>query len=352
MPSFDYYQTVAKISTDAREQALARQMQLTKPPGSLGELEDIAVQFAGFQDLEKPSLDSVAIRVFAGDHGVCAQGVSAFPQQVTQQMVHNFCSGGAAVSVLSKTLSTSFQNWDFQVWNMGTVDPLSSMDGLIDKQIAPGSSDFTRFPAMTEDELLLCLQSGADAVPEGADLFIGGEMGIGNTTSASALMAALFKLDAPSVVGHGTGVDEQGLARKVDAVAKALQLHTSDSPGAIEILRRLGGLEIAALVGAYIRAAQLGIPSLVDGFITSAAAACAVAINPGVRDWLLFGHCSAEQAHSALLDQLSANPILKLGMRLGEGSGAVTAVPMIRLALALHANMATFADAGVSNKSE
>lgn len=349
---FDYQAPVAPIAAQARHQARARQLQLTKPPGSLGYLEELAVQFAGWQSKEIPVLDGITVRVFAGDHGVCGQGVSAFPQLVTQQMIHNFCSGGAAVSVLSARQANQYKKWDFQVWNMGTIEPMPVIDGLVNKQICAGTRDFSQESSMTEAELQACMQAGAESVcqtrEEPIQLFIGGEMGIGNTTSAAALFAALYGLTAEDVVGRGTGVDDDGLTRKKEAIKQALIMHTNDTPLPIELLQRLGGLEIAALTGAYIRAAQLGIPSLVDGFIATAAAAYAIALNPEVKDWLLFGHCSAEQAHRSLLDHLGVKPILQLDMRLGEGSGAVVAVPVIQLALALHANMATFADAGVS----
>lgn len=352
---FDYTKPVADICLPSRTRANARQAQLTKPLGSLGDLEDIAIQFAGWQGCEKPSLDNpenIALRVFAGDHGVCAQGVSAFPQEVTQQMIYNFCSGGAAVSVLAAQ-----QGFGFEVWNMGTASPLANIEDsaampmsnpLVDRQIAAGTADFSQHAAMTESQLVSAMAAGAESVPEDAALFIGGEMGIGNTTSASALMAALYKLDAESVTGRGTGVDDQGLQRKIAVIEQAITRHTADQPTSVQLLQRLGGLEIAALVGAYVSAAQKGIPILVDGFITSVAAAYAVSLNPGTRYWMLFGHCSAEHAHRDLLNRMNANPILQLGMRLGEASGAASAVPIIRLALSLHEHMATFADAGVS----
>lgn len=341
---FDYLQPVSGICLRSQEQAQARQSQLTKPQGSLGELEKIAVQFAGWQGNPCPILENVVLRVFAGDHGVCAKGVSLFPQIVTQQMIHNFCSGGAAISVLAKQ-----QAFDFQVWNMGTVNPVPPLKSLFNQQIAEGTADFSEQAAMTASELQQCLQTGADAVPKTAALFIGGEMGIGNTTSASALMAALYGLDAEVVTGRGTGLDDRGVKQKAEIINQALILHESQSLSTLEKLRCLGGLEIAALVGAYISAAQKGIPVLVDGFITTVAAAYAVALNPGVRVWLIFGHCSAEYAHQDLLNRLNAQTLLQLDMRLGEASGAAAAVPLIKLSLSLHSDMATFADAGVTD---
>ena len=340
---FDYQSSVAQISDQARIDARVHQSQLTKPQGSLGELEQIAVQFAGWQGCVCPELKVVSLRVFAGDHGVCAKGVSAFPQIVTQQMIHNFCSGGAAISVLAKE-----QAFDFQVWNMGTITAMPEMDSLVNKQIAHGTADFSEQVAMSDSQLQQCMQSGADAVPDSADLFIGGEMGIGNTTSASALMAALYDLDAAVVTGRGTGLDDKGVEQKTKIINQALTKHQYKSLPTLEKLRCFGGLEIAALVGAYISSAQKGIPVLVDGFISSVAAAYAVGLNASVRDWLIFAHCSAEHAHQRLLQELNARPVLQLGMRLGEASGAATAVPLLKLALSVHAGMATFAGAGVS----
>jgi len=348
---FEHQRSVAKISLCAQSLAHKRQLQLTKPQGSLGQLEDIAVQFAGWQDCELPNLDKVALRVFAGDHGICAKGVSAFPQIVTQQMIHNFCSGGAAISVLAKQ-----QNFDFQVWNMGTVNPLPDellkLPSLVNKQVSQGTADFSEQAAMTALELQKCLQMGADAVPENAELFIGGEMGIGNTSSAAALLAALHDLSADSATGRGTGIDDQGYERKIIVIKQALKLHRPTNLSTLEKLQHLGGLEIAALVGAYISAAQKAVPILVDGFITTVAAAYAITLNPNVRQWMLFAHCSAEQAHSNLLGLLQAKPLLQLDMRLGEASGAATAVPLIKLALSLHSGMATFVGADVATAKE
>lgn len=328
---------------ESRRLAEALQSQLTKPPGSLGQLEDLALQFAAWQANEKPRLDKVCLRVFAADHGVCSQGVSLFPQEVTQQMVHNFSSGGAAISVLARA-----GNFDFEVWNLGTISPTPDMPWLKNIQITAGSADFTRCPALTEEQLAECLQAGCDSVAD-CQLFIAGEMGIGNTTSAAALMAALYGLSGADVAGKGTGLDDRGVRHKAEVIDCALALHAATIGDSMAMLRCLGGLEIASIVGAYIAAAQKSIPILVDGFITTVAAAYAVAINPDVRNWMLFAHCSAEQAHQKLLAKLQAVPLLDLGMRLGEATGAAVAVPLIRSAINLHSGMATFADAGVSN---
>ncbi len=338
---------VAKLSTEARSLAQERQSQLTKPLGSLGRLEEIALKFAAWQNTEKPVISKVALRIYAADHGIAAPkedfSVSAFPQEVTAQMVHNFSSGGAAICQLARQ-----QDFDFKVLNMGTVKPLPELASVISIPQASGTCDFTETEAMTADQLQACLQAGADSVPQDAQLFIGGEMGIGNTTSASALMAALLGLKGADVAGRGTGISDKVLAYKIACIDKALVLH-GNATSALDKLRCMGGLEIAALVGAYIRAAQLGIPVLIDGFITTVAAALAIEINPEVGDWMLFSHCSAERAHREILAYLDAKALLDLQMRLGEASGAATAVPIIQLALLVHSQMHTFAEAGVTH---
>lgn len=338
------------LDRHAADAARAHQQQLTKPDGSLGELERIAERFAAWQGRADPRLEQMAIRVFAADHGVCAQGVSAFPQGVTAQMIGNFLRGGAAINVLARQLGA-----DLQVFNLGTVEPPPALPGLRDCTIAAGTCDFSTQAAMSLEALVRALRVGAESVPEGPlHLFVGGEMGIGNTTAAAALVSALLILPPEMTVGSGTGVDLAGMARKRRAVEAALALHgeairAADSP-ALAALERLGGFEIAALVGAYIRCAQRGIGVLVDGYISTAAALCAVRINPQVRDWLLFGHVSAEPAHRHVLEHLGAVPLLNLGLRLGEGSGAALAVPLLQAALNLHNGMASFAGAGVDNR--
>lgn len=335
-------------SSRAMEQARERQRSLTKPPGSLGRLEDIAVAFAGWQDTLTPRVDKVEICIFAGDHGVVAEGVSAFPQAVTVQMIQNFAQGGAAIAVLSRFLEASFR-----VINLGTANDAGEIDGVVDLQLAPGTANLCREPAMSAGLLQRALDSGAAYAPDGTsretELFIGGEMGIGNTTSAAALASALLDLTPEDTVGRGTGVDEPGLARKRDVVRQSLERHIDDDVAVIDILRCLGGLEIAALCGAYIATAQRGIPSLVDGYICTTAALVACRLNPGVRDWLLFAHRSAEPGHRHLLRALDAEPLLDAGLCLGEGSGAAAVVPMLRVACELHNNMATFAEAGVAD---
>lgn len=336
---------IAKPSEPARQAARTRQGQLTKPPGSLGRLETIAEEFAAWQGREVPSLESIRLCVFAADHGIAAQGVSAFPQSVTAQMVNNFCRGGAAVSILGERFDA-----DFRVVNLGCVASPDAYAQLWDRTLGAGTADFSEGPAMTREQLDAALEAGREQVAEGDfDLFIGGEMGIGNTTSASALEAALLGLKAERVVGTGTGIDGATLERKRQLIDAALARHRQKIRDPLHALQYLGGFEIAALVGAYIASAQRGIPSLIDGFISTAAALTACRLRPELRTWLLFAHQSFEPGHRLMLKFLDAKPLLALDLRLGEGSGAALAVPVIQSALALHSNMATFSEAGVSN---
>ena len=337
--------TVPAPSVRSRKAAQVHQQRLTKPPGSLGRLEQIAVDFAGWQDRVMPRVEKVSVCVFAGDHGVVEEGVSAFPQTVTGQMILNFAAGGAAIAVLARLADA-----DFSVVNLGTATPVPETRGVINAQLAPGCANFCKRAAMSPALLNRALQCGADAAPTAADIFIGGEMGIGNSTAAAALVSALLDLPPEATVGRGTGIDDAALAVKRAVVQRGLDLHQGAASDALDMLRRLGGLEIAALTGAYIACAQRRIPSLVDGYICTAAALVACRVNPGVRDWLLFAHRSEEPGHRHLLKALSADPLLDLGMRLGEGSGAATALPLLRSACALHAEMATFADAGVADR--
>ncbi|HXR01286.1 MAG TPA: nicotinate-nucleotide--dimethylbenzimidazole phosphoribosyltransferase [Pseudomonas sp.] len=337
-----------EIDPASREQALARQQQLTKPAGSLGQLETLAVQLAALQGRDRPRVDKVWIAIFAGDHGVVAEGVSAYPQEVTGQMLHNFIMGGAAISVLARQLSAQLD-----VVDLGTVSPLN-LPGVRHLNLGAGTANFATAEAMTQQQLQGALQGGRDSVlrarDAGTELFIGGEMGIGNTTAASAVACSLLNCAPPLLVGPGTGLDAQGISHKTQVIEAALQLHAEQSGDALGSLRALGGFEVAALVGAYMACAQEGIVALVDGFICTVAALVAVQLNPSCRPWLLFGHRGAEPGHRHVLQTLQAEPLLELGLRLGEGSGAALAVPLLRMACELHNGMATFAEAAVADR--
>ena len=331
----EHYRQLAQQKTDS----------LTKPKGSLGVLETAAVTLASMQATESPVLDKLAICIFAADHGVAEEGVSAFPQAVTAQMIRNFSQGGAAICVLARQLKAQFE-----VINVGTVAQLEALPNVRDRRIDAGTANFVRKTAMTSQQAKEALHVGKSTVDalDRIDCFIAGDMGIGNTTSAAALACALLDLKPASLAGKGTGLTEQGVTHKAATIASALSQHRHLLVDPLSILQCLGGFEIAALAGAYIRSAQCRIPVLVDGFICTVAALLAVRLNASVRPWLLFSHQSEEAGHGLLLTELNAMPLLTLGMRLGEGSGAAVAVPVLRMACALHNQMASFDSAGVS----
>lgn len=312
----------------AREAALARQGQLTKPPGSLGRLEEIAVFLAGWQGRERPAIMRGRAVVFAGNHGVAARGVSAFPAEVTAQMVANFAAGGAAINALATAAGLK----------------LAVVALALDRPTA----DFTVSPAMGADECLDALNEGAAAVGGDTDLLVLGEMGIGNSTAAAALCAASFGGGAGDWVGPGTGVDRRGIARKIGTVEAGLAMHGGHLGDPFEMLRRIGGREIAAIAGAVVAARRRRIAVVLDGFICTSAIAPIAMRQPAIVDHCIAGHCSAEPGHARLLARLKLDPLLRLDMRLGEGSGAAVAVAVIRAALTAHDRMATFAEAGVA----
>ncbi|WP_296268879.1 nicotinate-nucleotide--dimethylbenzimidazole phosphoribosyltransferase [Pseudomonas sp. UBA6562] len=337
------------VDIAAMAQAQARQQQLTKPAGSLGQLETLAIRLAGLQGRERPSLEQVAIGIFAGDHGVVAEGVSAYPQAVTGQMLGNFVAGGAAISVLARQLDASLE-----VVDLGTVDTRLTLPGVRHLRLGAGTGNFLRGPAMDEAQLHGALQAGRDCVQRaqsgGAQLFIGGEMGIGNTTAAAAVASVLLACAPGDLSGPGTGLDAAGVRHKAAVIEQALALHALRADEPLRTLACVGGFEIAALAGAYVACAQAGIAVLVDGFICSVAALLAVRLNPGCEAWLLYAHSGAEPGHARVLAALQAEPLLQLGLRLGEGSGAALAVPLLRLACTLHGQMATFAEAAVADR--
>ena len=312
----------------AREAAVRRQAELTKPAGSLGRLEEIAIFMAGWQGTPRPRAERIGAAVFAGNHGVALHGVSAFPPEVTAQMVANFRAGGAAINALAGACGAEL--------NVVALD-LDRPTGNIAWE-----------PAMTEAECLAALNAGAAVIERGMDLVFVGEMGIGNTTPAAALCLAGFGGAAEDWVGRGSGVGEDGVVRKIAAVQGALALHGPHCSGPFETLRRLGGREIAAMAGAILAARLERIPVLLDGFICCAAIAPLAAAAPAITDHCLAGHCSAEAGHVRLLGKLGLEPLLRLDMRLGEGTGAAVAAQVVRSALAAHDRMATFAEAAVA----
>lgn len=313
---------------DAVAAARARQNDLTKPPGSLGRLEDVAVFLAGWQGTARPAIRQGRAAIFAGNHGFVVHGVSAFPASVTQAMVANFGAGGAAINALAGASGLDLR--------------------VVALELDRPTADFTTAPAMDEAECLAALNAGAAVVEAGLDLLVVGEMGIGNTTAAAALCTRAFGGTASDWVGPGTGVDSEGIARKVAVIGQALARHGETPASPFETLRRLGGREIVAIAGAVLAARRQRVPVVLDGFITCAAIAPLAASVRAITDHCLAGHCSAEPGHIRLLGHLGLDPLLSLGMRLGEGSGAALAVSVIRGALAAHNGMATFAEAGVA----
>ncbi|WP_415921014.1 nicotinate-nucleotide--dimethylbenzimidazole phosphoribosyltransferase [Tateyamaria sp. SN6-1] len=313
---------------DAAAGAADRNGQLTKPPGALGRLEDLAQWYAGWRGSARPALEAPQVIVFAGNHGVAARGVSAFPPEVTVQMVANFEAGGAAINQLAKAFGARMD-----------VVPLD---------LDTPTADFTQTAAMTEAEAVAALRAGWGAVDASADLLVVGEMGIGNTTAASAIAARLFGGAAADWTGAGTGVVGDALAAKTAIVDDALTRH-ADAGDGLDVLRRLGGRELAGMAGAIARARALRIPVILDGFICTAAAATLAKTTDGALDHCVAGHLSAEGAHGRMLDALGKAPLLSLGLRLGEGSGAALAIGVLKGAIACHSGMATFAEAGVAD---
>lgn len=338
---------IKPIDVAARDAALARQAQLLKPPGSLGRLEEVAVWVAGVTGRERGPVPKTRVVIAAADHGVVDEGVSAFPQEVTGQMLGAFGAGWAAITVLAQHAGA-----EVVLVDAGVIAP---PDGVasVDVGLPAPSKNLAVEPALAEDEVRSAIRAGralaAAAAADGVDLLIAGEMGIGNTTPAACLTAALCGLSASEVVGRGTGVDDSGLQRKRAVIERALDLHVDAAGGdPLEILRRLGGGELAVLCGLALGAGEHGLGLICDGVIATAAIAIAAELAPALKDRLLAGHRSVEPAHEHLLSHLGLRPLVELDLRLGEGSGAATAVLLVNAACALHDGMATFAEAGVS----
>ena len=331
---------------DYYKKALNRQAQLTKPLGSLGLLEDIAVRLAAMQQTEQPSVNRVWVSVFAADHGIAEESVSAFPQAVTAEMVKNFANSGAAINVLSR-----FVKADFEIIDVGLINAVDAA-AVISERVGNGTANFARQAAMTEVQMQTALTVGKSAVKralkQNTQLFIAGEMGIANTTSASACAVALTDLSVEQLTGAGTGLSNEAIIHKTKVIKNAISLHQPLLETPLKVLQYLGGFDISALVGAYIYAAQLGLPVLIDGFIASVAALLAVKINPEIQSWFFYAHCSQEKGHQLILKHMQARPLLNLNMRLGEGSGAVAAVPLLQMACKLHNEMATFEQAEIT----
>lgn len=317
----------------------------TKPLGSLGALERLAHQIGLIQATDHPVLRQCAIVVCAGDHGVTEEGVSAYPQSVTWQMVENFLAGGAAINVFARQNECALY-----IVDTGVNHDFGARSGLLDRKVAPGTANFCQGPAMTAQQCESAMQAGMQfAESLQADVLGFGEMGIGNTTAAAALMAAFTGVPVQECVGAGTGLDAQGIARKADAITRALRLHAG-ATAPLDLLAALGGFEIAFMTGAMLRAAQRRKVLLIDGFIVTSALLVAAALQPAVLEYCVFSHCSDEAGHRRMLQYLSATPLMQLDLRLGEGTGAALALPLLRAAVNFLARMATFSSASVSEK--
>jgi nicotinate-nucleotide--dimethylbenzimidazole phosphoribosyltransferase len=322
---------------------------LTKPPGSLGRLEEIAERLAVLAG-GPPHVERPVVLTFAADHGVVAEGVSAYPQIVTAQMVENFLRGGAAVNVLARDAGARVIVADF-----GVASPLAASTALVDVRLGPGTANFAQGPAMTPEHAVAAIEHGArlaeDALDGGADFLVTGEMGIGNTTAASAITAVITGADPDMVTGHGTGIDEPTRRKKVEVIRRALHVNHPNPRDGVDVLTRVGGFEIGGLAGVILAGAARRVPVALDGFISSAAALVAVSMAPAARHALFASHRSAEPGHAAALAHLGLTPYLDLGLRLGEGTGALLFVHLARAAAKVYREMATFKSAGVSGAS-
>ncbi len=341
--------TIKPPDKEAAARAQARQDQLTKPRGSLGRLEELSVKVAGIMGKELPRIERKAIVIIASDHGVVAEGVSAYPREVTAQMVHNFLRGGAAINVLARHIGARMV-----VVDMGIAAELEPHPSLVSRKIALGTHNMAKGPAMSKEQALRAIESGIEVINEevarGLDIVGVGDMGIGNTTPSSAICAAITGESVGRVTGKGTGVSDEQLALKVKVIETALALNRPDPGDAIDVLSKVGGFEIGGIAGVILGAAARRLPVVIDGFIAGAAALIASGLCPRVKDYLIAAHVSAEVGHRAILDYLGLRPLLDLGMRLGEGTGAALAISIVEAAAKTLAGMTTFADAGVSEK--
>ena len=340
---------IQPLDENAMKAARVRKDELTKPRGSLGQLEQISIQMAGITGKPCPKIEDKVVTVMAGDHGVVAEGVSAYPSEVTSQMVFNFLMGGAAINVLSRQVGARVVTVD-----MGVATEMAPHLELVDKKVALGTANITQGPAMSEDQALQALQAGVEILEaeleKGLDILATGDMGIGNTTPSAAIAVALTGLSAEEIVGRGTGVDDPGLQRKINAVKQAVEVNQPDSKDGLDVLTKVGGFEIAGLAGTILAAAANRKPVVIDGFISTAAAMIAVNLAPQARDYLVSAHRSKELGHQIMLEWLGLEPLLDFQMRLGEGTGAVLAISIVEAACTILDEMATFNEAGVTDK--
>ncbi len=345
--------TISRIDgLDLKSMRLARerQDQLTKPQGSLGVLEEMSVKLAGIQQRPIPGITKKVIIVMAGDHGVAVEGVSAFPQEVTPQMVANFAAGGAGINVLARHAGA-----EVQIVDMGVACPID-IPGVIDRKVRPGTANMAEGPAMSRDEAIASIEAGIEvaeaAIAEGADLLGTGDMGIANTTASSAILTVFSGVELGHSVGRGTGIGSEALAVKREVIARAIKVNQPDKQDGLDVLAKVGGLEIGGLAGVIIGAAANRVPVIIDGFISGAAAMVAASIAPESRSYMIASHVSVEPGHKLMLEELALKPMLFMNMRLGEGTGAALASSLVEASCKVLAEMATFAEAGVSEKDQ
>ena len=342
---------IKPLDERAMAQARARQDQLTKPQGSLGRLEELSIQLAGIQGKLIPQINHKVVITMAGDHGVVAEGVSLYPQEVTAQMVYNFLSGGAGINVIARQVGARVI-----VVDMGVATDLAPDAQLLSRKIAPGTRNMCLGPAMTSEQAVKAIETGmeivAAEVTKGMDIVATGDMGIGNTTASSAICAVMTGKPVAEVTGKGTGIGGKQLEHKTEVIDKALTLNHPDPEQPLDVLAKVGGFEIGGLAGVMLAAAAHRIPVVIDGFISGAAALIATALAPGLKDCLISAHVSAEAGHRLLLNHLGLKPLLDLDMRLGEGTGAALGIFLAETATRILSEMSTFADAGVSEKDK
>jgi nicotinate-nucleotide--dimethylbenzimidazole phosphoribosyltransferase len=342
------------LDREAMAAAANHQAQLALPPGSLGKLREISVKMAGMTGCHRPKIKNLGIITMAGDHGVAAQGVSQFPQAVTREMVMNFARGGAAINVLTRHVGARLT-----VVNMGVAGPKLEIDDdlgenvrYLDRSIAPGTRDMSEGPAMGREEAIRAIETGIEVFMEekekGLDAVGTGDMGIANTTPSSAIAAAMLKTDLTAVVNRGTGIDDAALKNKIQVVARAMAVNRPDPKDPVDVLSKVGGFEIGGIAGVILAACAHRVPVVVDGFISTAGALLAAGFHPHVKDYLFSGHQSAVEGHRMMLESLDTSPLLDLGMRLGEGTGAVLGLSLLAAASRISTEMLTFEEAGVS----
>ena len=341
---------IQPLDAAAMRMAQERQNKLTKPQGSLGRLEELSIQLAGITGNPFQSLEQKVVIVMAADHGVTREGVSAYPAEVTPQMVLNFLHGGAAINVLARQVGARVV-----VVDMGVAVEIDDPSGqMIQRRVGSGTANLAQGPAMTREQAEKSIQSGIEValgeISKGADILATGDMGIGNTTSSAAIACVLMNISPEKIAGRGTGVDDDGLKRKISVITRALDVNKPNPNDALDVLMKVGGFEIGGLAGVMLAAAANRRPVIVDGFISTAAAMIAISLAPGCKDYLIFAHCSKENGHALMLNWLGAQPLLDLEMRLGEGTGAALAFHLIEASTRILREMATFGEAGVSEK--